>query len=278
MVSGYNMSYSPEMINKLEIISKNPITKLVRKIFYKEDNNVQFNEACVEIFSNQYEKFEQYEGEIAQIYTNIKSGYFYNANLVRQMLLAKGIPEKEMFEGLFNYRKANGLIGKFNKKTFRKISKGMDEIFELLNKKNDTWNELDDKIEELDIPDEILKEAIEENPELRKFKSDILRYRNITKNKISEMEELIIDKILIPSLQGMNEDKKQNILKEYAKFVMLSMEYLQEKTGIKITDENPGDDKEKIMKKLSAEQNSENYKVNDIQNMANTKEINEQER
>ena len=262
-ISGYDMSDSPEMTYKLEKINKNPISRLIRKIFYKEqDNNVQFNEACVEIFANQDEKFKEYEAGNAKIYTNITSGYRYNANLVRQMLLARGISEKEMFNGLFDYKKANKVIGKFNKKIFRELSDGMNEIFALVNKEPYMYNELDERVDKLNIPNNIsqdeLNKIIEENSELKEIKSNILKCRDTQEKKIFVMEKLIIDKILVPRLQGMNEDEKRNILTEYSKYLMLSRDYLQEKTGFKIMGENSQSDKDKFIQGLQEESNIEN--------------------
>ena len=51
---------------------------------------------------------------------------------------------------------------------------------------------------------------------------------------ISTMEKMIIDKILLPRLSKINEDEKRNLLAEYSKFLMLSKDYLQEKTGINV--------------------------------------------
>lgn len=262
-ISGYNMSDSPEMTNKLEKINKNPISRLLRKIFYKEQNsNVQFNEACVEIFANQDEKFEEYEFGKIKIYTNITSGYLYNANLVRQMLLAREISEKEMFNGLFDYKKANKVIGKFDKKIFRELSDGMNEIFALVNQEPYMYNELDERVDKLNIPNNTsqdeLNKIIEENSELKEIKSNILKCRDTQENKIFVMEKLIIDKILIPRLQGMNEDEKRNILTEYSKYLMLSKDYLQEKTGFKIMDDNSQFDRDKFIQGLQVESSLEN--------------------
>lgn len=257
-ISGYDVSDSPEMTNKLEKINKNPISRLIRKIFYKEqDNNVQFNEACVEIFANQDEKFEEYEAGNAKIYTNITSGYRYNANLVRQMLLARGISEKEMYNGLFDNKKANKVIGKFNKNIFRELSDGMNEIFALVNQESYMYHELDERVDELNVPNNIYKEElnkiIEENSELKEIKSNILKYRDTRKNKILTMEKLIIDRILIPRLQSMNEEEKRNSLTEYSKYLMLSRDYLQEKTGIKTMDDNFQCDRDKFIQGLQVE-------------------------
>lgn len=265
-ISGYDISDSPEMTNKLEKINKNPISRLIRKIFYKEqDNNVQFNEACVEIFANQDEKFEEYEAGNAKIYTNIISGYRYNANLVRQMLLARGTSEKEMFNGLFDYKKANKLIGKFNKKIFRELSDGMNETFELLNQKRGMWSKFDKKIDELNIANitsqDELNKIIEENTELKEIKRNILKNGDTMENKISTMEKMIIDKILLPRLSKINEDEKRNLLVEYSKFLMLSKDYLQEKTGIKIIDKNPNNERERFIQGLQVEPTSENDKA-----------------
>ena len=181
------------------------------------------------------------------------------------MLLARGTSEKEMFNGLFDYKKANKLIGKFNKKIFRELSDGMNETFELLNQKRGMWSKFDKKIDELNIANitsqDELNKIIEENTELKEIKRNILKNGDTMENKISTMEKMIIDKILLPRLSKINEDEKRNLLVEYSKFLMLSKDYLQEKTGIKIIDKNPNNERERFIQGLQVEPTSENDKA-----------------
>ena len=78
---------------------------------------------------------------------------------------------------------------------------------------------------------------------------------------ISTMEKMIIDKILLPRLSKINENEKKNFIAEYSKYLMLSRDYLQEKTGFKIMDENFQSDKDKFMQGLQVETSLENDKT-----------------
>lgn len=262
MISGYSKYPSLEISNKLEKINNNPLIKFARKLFHKKESvsyqedgiNREFTEACVDTFACQYDEYKEYKLGNIQLYTNLKSSYRYNANLIKQMLLARGIPQKEMFDGLFDYTKAKKLMKKFDRKVFKALSSGMDKNSELFNKHYDIDSDIDKRLDELGVSnetsDEDFKKIVESNADLKELLQNYNKTWDLMEQNISTMEKMIIDKILLPRLSKINEDKKQNFIAEYSKFLMLSKDYLQEKTGIKIIDENPINERDSFMQGL----------------------------
>lgn len=263
IISGYSKYPSLEISNKLEKINNNPLIQFARKLFHKKESvsyqedgiNREFTEACVDIFACQYNEYKEYKLGNIQLYTNLKSSYRYNANLVKQMLLAKGIPQKEMFDGLFDYTKAKKLMKKFGRKDFKALSSGMDKNSELFNKHYyDIDVEIDKKLDELGVSnetsDEDYKKIVESNADLKELLQIYNKTWNLMEQNISTMEKMIIDKILLPRSSKINEDEKKNLLVEYSKFLMLSRDYLQEKTGIKIIAENPNNERDSFIQGL----------------------------
>lgn len=272
IVSGYSKYPSSEISNKLDKINNNPVIRLTRKLLHKKENinyqvegiNREFTEACVDTFACQYDKYEEYKLGNIQLYTNLKSVYRYNANIVKQMLLARGIPQKDMFEGLFDYKKAKKLMKKFNKKVFKTLSSGMDKNSELFDKHMDLRSDINKRIDELGG----LKNApVEEIDKLKELSDDSHKHWDSMEKNISAMERLIIDKILLPRMKRMNDEEKRNILTEYSKYLMLSRDYLQEKTGFKIMDNNSQYDRDKFIQGLQVESNLENDDIKTEKNL-----------
>ena len=267
VISGYSKYPSLEVSNKLEKINNNPLIKFVRKLFHKKESvnyqkdgiNREFTEACVDTFACQYDEYKEYKLGNIQLYTNLKSSYRYNANLVKQMLLARGIPQKEMFDGLFDYTQAKKLIKKFDKKVFKALSSGMDKNSELFNKHYDIGSDVDIKLDELGVSNETSDEDYEKivgsNADLKELLQNYNKTWNLMEQNISTMEKMIIDKILLPRLSKINEDEKRNLLAEYSKFLMFSKDYLQEKTGIKIMNDNPNNERDSFIQALQVAPN-----------------------
>lgn len=262
IISGYSKYPSLEISNKLEKVNNNPLIKFARKLFHKKESvnyqedgiNKEFTEACVDTFACQYDEYKEYKLGNIQLYTNLKSSYRYNANLVKQMLLARGIPQKEMFDGLFDYTKAKKLMKKFDKKVFKALSSGMDKNSELFNEHYDIDGNIDKRLDELGVSNETsnedFKKIVESNADLKELLQNYNKTWNLREQNISTMEKMIIDKFLLPRLSKVHEDEKQSLISEYGKFLMLSKEYLQEKTGIKIIDDNSNNERDGFIQGL----------------------------
>lgn len=171
---------------------------------YKE--NEYFNESAVEMFVTQDDEFRVINAFGIDIYTNQYNDeglYSINGNLLRQMLLARGVSEEDLFCGLFDYNDAKRVIGRLDrslfKRNFKRVSKNMDQIAEDILSITDVDEERD------------LVEGI--------------------KSKIGETEMLIIDNFLCPSLRGLSEESRQEVLDNYYKVIMCERDYFATKTN-----------------------------------------------
>lgn len=210
---------------------------------YKE--NEYFNESAVEMFVAQDDEFRVINAFGIDIYTNQYNDeglYSINGNLLRQMLLARGVSEEDLFCGLFDYNDAKRVIGRLDrslfKRNFKRVSKNMDQIAEDILSITDVDEERD------------LVEGI--------------------KSKIGETEMLIIDNFLCPSLRGLSEESRQEVLDNYYKVIMCERDYFATKTNYraltvskKISPVFEHIDVEPLVVNSSKEKNEERKRAND---------------
>ena len=210
---------------------------------YKE--NEYFNESAVEMFVAQDDEFRVINALGIDIYTNQYNDeglYSINGNLLRQMLLARGVSEEDLFCGLFDYNDAKRVIGRLDrslfKRNFKRVSKNMDQIAEDILSITDVDEERD------------LVEGI--------------------KSKIGETEMLIIDNFLCPSLRGLSEESRQEVLDNYYKVIMCERDYFATKTNYraltvskKISPVFEHIDVEPLVVNSSKEKNEERKRAND---------------
>ena len=109
-------------------------------MFNKQKKNNQFNEACVEMFAHKDVPLQTKSTYSIWFFeknlnTNFSTGsfYIYNANFVREMIIAAGISEDELFKGLFDYKSSEKVMKKFGNKTFKTISNNMEKLYSKLN-------------------------------------------------------------------------------------------------------------------------------------------------
>ena len=210
---------------------------------YKE--NEYFNESAVEMFVAQDDEFRVINAFGIDIYTNQYDDgglYSINGNLLRQMLLARSVSEEDLFCGLFDYNDAKRVIGRLDrslfKRNFTRVSKNMDQIAEDILSITDVDEERD------------LVEGI--------------------KSKIGETEMLIIDNFLCPSLRGLSEESRQEVLDNYYKVIMCERDYFTTKTNYraltvskKISPVFEHIDVEPLVVNSSKEKNEERKRAND---------------
>lgn len=210
---------------------------------YKE--NEYFNESAVEMFVAQDDEFRVINAFGIDIYTNQYDDgglYSINGNLLRQMLLARSVSEEDLFCGLFDYNDAKRVIGRLDrslfKRNFKRVSKNMDQIAEDILSITDVDKERD------------LVEGI--------------------KSKIGETEMLIIDNFLCPSLRGLSEESRQEVLDNYYKVIMCERDYFATKTNYraltvskKISPVFEHIDVEPLVVNSSKEKNEERKRAND---------------
>lgn len=210
---------------------------------YKE--NEYFNESAVEMFVAQDDEFRVINAFGIDIYTNQYDDgglYSINGNLLRQMLLARSVSEEDLFCGLFDYNDAKRVIGRLDrslfKRNFKRVSKNMDQIAEDILSITDVDEERD------------LVEGI--------------------KSKIGETEMLIIDNFLCPSLRGLSEESRQEVLDNYYKVIMCERDYFATKTNYraltvskKISPVFEHIDVEPLVVNSSKEKNEERKRAND---------------
>ena len=210
---------------------------------YKE--NEYFNESAVEMFVVQDDEFRVINALGIDIYTNQYDDgglYSINGNLLRQMLLARSVSEEDLFCGLFDYNDAKRVIGRLDrslfKRNFKRVSKNMDQIAEDI-------LSITDVDKERDLVEEI-------------------------KSKIGETEMLIIDNFLCPSLRGLSEESRQEVLDNYYKVIMCERDYFATKTNYRaltvskeISPVFEHIDVEPLVVNSSKEKNEERKRAND---------------
>lgn len=186
--------------------------------FSKEEppkENENFNEAVVEMFVYQNEAYRTENAYGFNIYTNqdFNEGYYcINSNLIRQMMLARGINQKTLFQGLYNKKTAHKVEKKFNRKLFQKLSANMDDIADgILD-----YCRLDD--------------LIEEDKENRNLCRESEQTKLAIVDKIKESEKIIIDHILVPRLKRLSPEKRESLLAEYIQYVICEKDYFKQRT------------------------------------------------
>lgn len=176
------------------------------------NENEYFNESVVEMFiaqDNEYEKIDVLGYEIHTNQENDDGLYTINGNLIRQMIIARGIAEEELFNGLFDYNYSKDIIKRINRVPilgpFKKISKNMDDIFNGV----------------LDVYDKLDKNE------------DDSKEKGILDEKISQTERIIIDRLLCPSIRNLDETERQQLLSRYYPFIISEKEYFISKTNFR---------------------------------------------
>lgn len=201
------------------ILCKNPIKisgYSVEDVFTKKEEvpkeNEYFNESTVEMFvaqDNEYRKIDVLGYEIYTNQNNDDGLYTINSNLIRQMIIAKGIAEEKLFNGLFDYNFSKDIIKRINKGNifgpFKSISKNMDGIFKGV----------------IDVYDKI------DNNE------DGSKEQERLDEKIHQTERIIIDKLLCPTIKKMDETERQQLLARYYPFIISEKEYFISKTNFR---------------------------------------------
>lgn len=192
--------------------------KTIDKILWMHKvENAGFNEAATQMFAsynNEYynDKFLRYD-----IYTNQsehQSIYKININLIHQMVIAKGLTDKDLFKGLFNYNDAKEFMGKYDKTTFTELSQLIDTIYDNAFKLSQTRNSLYNKADR----------------DIGKLIDDEMHATVRIKIATQDAERKIMNKILVPELQNKTEEEKQAILAEYGKYVVSEKEHFNQIT------------------------------------------------
>ena len=188
----------------------------------KEPNkeNEAFNEAVVEMFGYQDEEYREVDCYGYKLYTNqdYNGGYYaINSNIIRQMMLAKGIDRDILFKGLYDRKTAHRVEKKFKKKYFKQLSKNMEDISEGTSEYSDIDYEIDYEKEN--------------DPENERLKKDAEAKKHELIEKIKESERIVIDKILMPSLNKLSPEKREELLAEYDKFLVCERDYFRQRTG-----------------------------------------------
>lgn len=217
--------------------------KTIDKVLWmhKVENN-GFNEAVTQMFAsynNEYknEKFLGYD-----IYTNQiehQSIYKITINLIHQMVIAKGLTDKDLFKGLFNYNDAKEFMAQYDKTTFTELSQLINIIYnnacQLSQTRNSLYSKADRDVGKL-IDDEM---------------SATVRIKIATQ----DAEKKIMNKILLPELQNKTEEEKQAILEEYSKYVVSEKEHFN-----KITQKTIG--KNQFIEQLKTDEVTQNNNHN----------------
>lgn len=182
---------------------------------YKKENEY-FNEAVVEMFCYQDDDYREEEAFGYNVYTNqdFNEGYYaINSNIIRQMMLARGIDRDTLFKGLYDTKTAEKVERKFKKKVFRQLSGNMDDISDGILQYYNLDNSREDGVENGDLDEQIS-----------------LQQKEIT-DKIKESERTVIDKILMPRLRRLSPEERTKLLSEYDKFIICERDYFRKRTG-----------------------------------------------
>ncbi|MBQ3414293.1 MAG: hypothetical protein IJH39_02890 [Clostridia bacterium] len=284
-ISGYSkepVHYS-ENGTELSMVSSNTFLNSLKKLFSKnkieEKQNEQFNEALVDMFASKDKEFKEYNmnsliGIDMNIYSNLNRGscYIFNSNLVRQMIIARGVEEEKVFEGLFDEKCSKKVIKNFKPKIFKKISKSMDNINQYL---TDYMNISDDLYEkhyeendmEFDYRERCSKEELEkENKEKNKFM-----------NEISKTERTIIDEILLPRIRKIGDKEKTKVLQDYSKFIINERDYFSKMTGFEFITKDTKKEENKFLENLKIENTSKLYEIDESQKIGLEEDKDKQE-
>ena len=264
-ISGYSKEplYYSENSTELSKVSSNTFIHSLKKLFSKnkidEKQNEQFNEALVDMFASKDKEYKEYNmnsliGIDMNIYSNLNRGscYIFNSNLVRQLIIARGLEEEKVFEGLFDEKCSKKIIKKFKPKIFKKISKSMDDIFQNLTDYMNISDDLYEKhYEENDMEFGYRERCSEEELEKENEARDKFM------NEISHTERAIIDKILLPRIRKMEDNEKKQILQDYSKFIINEKEYFCQVTGFEFILPSTNLEKQKFIESLKVENNNE---------------------
>ena len=189
----------------------------ITKQVYESDG--AFNEALVESFACKERVFDFRRFLNYRIYSNVDNPNFgINANLARQMFIAKGITEQEWIDGLFDVESAEKVIDSFDEETFGTISKNMDEIYKMCGVYGSTEAQILKLKKSNQGP---LEDIVVTNEHAR---TELII-------NIEESERLIIDKILLPELENKTPEEKQKILRQYNQYIISERPYFTKKTG-----------------------------------------------
>lgn len=183
-----------------------------------KSENRFFNEAVVEMFVYQDEEFRKEQLYGYTVYTNqdLNGGlYCINSNIIRQMMIARGIGKDTLFKGLYDIKTASRVEKKFNKESFSQLSRNMDNIS---NKILEYWQ---------------LKNSEEDGMENQELDKKIETKRQEILRQIQESERIVIDKILMPRLKRLHPEEREALLEEYEKFIVCEGEYFRRRTGYK---------------------------------------------
>ena len=262
-ISGYSKEplYYSENCTELSEVLSNTFINRVKKLFSKnkieEKQNEQFNEALVDMFSSKDKEFKKYNmdsliGIDMNIYSNLNRGscYIFNSNLARQMIIARGLEEDKVFDGLFDEKCSKKTLKKFKSKTFKKISKSMDDIVHNLN-------------DYMIVSDDLYEKYYGENDSLFGYRENCskeeLEKENEAKNRfmdeISKAERTIINEILLPRIKNSKESEKTKVLQDYSKFIINEREYFSQVTGFEFITQNQKTEENEFLENLKVNNN-----------------------
>ena len=193
----------------------------MKKIFKIKDNS--FNKAVAAMFLNESKELKQKKFLIYYIVTDQTEGdydTYINTNLVKQIIVALGIKNKQLYEGLYDIKAAQemrNLISGYKPKTFDKISKGIDEISHFVK----SYRKI--RIEEK-------KKKLHDDKKIyyTKKKSKIIEELD---KKLKKVEKTIVQDILLPRIEKLREEEKQEVLNEYYKNIISCKSFFTDKTG-----------------------------------------------
>lgn len=177
--------------------------------------NEYFNEAVVEMFAYQDEDYREEEAFGHTVYTNqdFNEGYYaINSNIIRQMMLARGIDKNTLFRGLYDRNTARKVEKSFDRKVFKELSRNMDDIS---NGIYEYWS---------------LEDSEEDGKENQELDSKIQGKKRLITDKIKSSEKMVIDKILMPRLNKLSPEKREELLSEYDKFLICERDYFRQRT------------------------------------------------
>lgn len=248
-VSGYSKAYGGDSISLIHVNKKEKFLNSLHRVFAgnisKESKYVQFNEACVEMFALkdvplQSKSMFNYWCINKNLYTNFREGcyYIFNSNFVREIMIASGVNESELFDGLFDYKSSKKVIKKIGGRTFRKIAGNMDKLYGELKEYNNVLDEIFDKYYKEDMAD-VIKSVFECCTAEEIEKIDDVRKK--AEKRMSLIEKMIIDKLLIKRLKKLDGEEKKSLLEEFSKFVVFERDYFEKVSGFKVSIDDGND-------------------------------------
>lgn len=238
-VSGYSKKYGDDSIALISSNKKDGIfsrlNSVFARFFSKKSKYMQFNEACVEMFAvkdvplqnkSMYDIWYINKG----LNTNLPEGSFYifNSNFVREMMIASGVSESELFEGLFDYKSSEKVMKKMGGRTFKEIAYNMDKLYEELKGYNDVIEDIFDKYYEENMEGGVEK-IFEYCTDEEIGKRDTARDQ--VEKRMSLIEKMIIDKVLVKRLKKLDGEERKRVLEEFCGFIVCERDYFEKVTG-----------------------------------------------